>query len=149
MINNSPKTRRALSIVAAKGDQCSPAVFATDMWPDSPGWQKPSKHVRNGVRSGAVMNTAAAAYLGRLRSAGLIEPSGAGYSLTTEGWNLLASGSRVATGGQQAIPPSPSGLRERAVAAAVLGWSRLRALGRGTIPEVGWPTLRFVWVTQS
>jgi hypothetical protein len=107
MINNSPKTRRALSIVAAKGDQCSPAVFATDMWPDSPGWQKPSKHVRNGVRSGAVMNTAAAAYLGRLRSAGLIEPSGAGYSLTTEGWNLLASGSRVATGGQQAIPPPP------------------------------------------
>lgn len=34
-----------------------------------------------------------------------MERCGSGYSLTTQGWNLLASDGRAATGVQQAIPP--------------------------------------------
>lgn len=132
---NSPKTRRALSIVAAKRDQCSPIAFAMDMWPNSQGWRKPSKRVRNGVRSGAVMNTAAAAYLGRLRSAGLIEPCGSGYALTAEGWNLLASDGRVAAGVQQAIPPPPP-------IYANVPWQRPYWDGR---LHVLWDGARYLW----
>jgi hypothetical protein len=62
--------------------------FARLMWPDADGWTTHTKCGAYGTTHGGGMNLAGGAYLGRLKSRGLVDGYGGGrsqFSLTAEG----------------------------------------------------------------
>jgi hypothetical protein len=84
---------RALWVVKGFGPQgCKDREFSGGMWPYSKGWARPSKVPRDGETHGAVMVSAGAAYLGRLREEGWVARVGDRYVLTAAGEEFLATG---------------------------------------------------------
>lgn len=79
---------KALRTVAAHVPACTPREFARVMWPDSAGWERPSKRGSGGP-SGACMNSAGACMLGALAARWLVERAGRGYVLTSSGRDYL------------------------------------------------------------
>lgn len=66
----SKKTVQALEILEAYPG-LQPREFAKLMWPESPGWKRPSKCGNNGMHRGGGMYRAAGGFLGKLCKRGL------------------------------------------------------------------------------
>ncbi len=90
MLETCTTILRALRVVQAAGGTVSPREFAARYWPDSPGWKKPARPGRrDGIRFGACMNTAGAAFLKRIARRGVLERRGSDFALTALGARFL------------------------------------------------------------